>query len=46
MTNDKITTTMNVKENKIRIMRIDDVDYILLTNLARYKKLNDSIRCY
>lgn len=35
--NDKITTIMNVNENEIRIMRINDEDYISLTDLARYK---------
>lgn len=35
--NDKITTIMNVNENVIRVMRINDEDYISLTDLARYK---------
>lgn len=35
--NDKITTIMNVNENEIRVMRINDEDYISLTDLARYK---------
>ena len=35
--NSKITTIMNVNENEIRIMRIDNEDYISLTDLARYK---------
>lgn len=39
--NDKITTIMNVNENEIRVMRINDEDYISLTDLARYKNLND-----
>ena len=34
---DKITTIMNVNENEIRVMRIDNEDYISLTDLARYK---------
>ena len=34
---DKITTIMNVNENEIRVMRINDEDYISLTDLARYK---------
>ena len=34
---DKITTIMNVRETEIRVMRIDDEDYISLTDLARYK---------
>ena len=35
--NDKVTTIMNVNENEIRVMRINDEDYISLTDLARYK---------
>lgn len=35
--NSKITTIMNVNDNEIRVMRIDDIDYICLTDLARYK---------
>ena len=38
--NDKITTIMNVNENEIRVMRINDEDYISLTDLARYKNPN------
>jgi len=34
---DKITTIMNVNENEIRVMRIDNEDYISLTDLAKYK---------
>ena len=32
---------MNVKENEIRVMRIDNEDYISLTDLARYKNPNN-----
>lgn len=39
--NDKITTIMNVNENEIRVMRIDNEDYISLTDLARYKNPDD-----
>ncbi len=39
--NDKITTILNVNENEIRVMRINDEDYISLTDLARYKNPND-----
>lgn len=39
--NDKITTIMNVNENEIRVMRINDEDYISLTDLARYKNPNN-----
>ena len=35
--NDKITTILNVNENEVRVMRINDEDYISLTDLARYK---------
>lgn len=37
----KITAIMNVKNNDIRVMRIDDEDYISLTDLARYKNAQD-----
>lgn len=41
MLNDKITTRINVNDNLIDIMRINNEDYISLTDLARYKnKLN------
>lgn len=39
--NEKITTIMNVNENQIRVMRIDNEDYISLTDLARYKNSDD-----
>jgi len=39
--NNKITTIMNVNENEIRVMRINNEDYISLTDLARYKNPND-----
>ncbi len=35
--NNNITTIMNVKDNEIRVMRINNEDYISLTDLARYK---------
>ena len=35
--NNNITTKINVKDNLIGIMRINDKDYISLTDLARYK---------
>lgn len=37
----KIMTVMNVNENEVRVMRIDDEDYISLTDLARYKNPDD-----
>ena len=39
--NNKITTVMNVNQNEIRVMRIDNEDYISLTDLARYKNPDD-----
>jgi len=39
--NDKITTIMNVNENEIRVMRMDNEDYISLTDIARYKNSID-----
>jgi hypothetical protein len=41
MNKTQITTTMNVNENEIRVMRIDNEDYISLTDLAKYKNPND-----
>lgn len=35
--NSKITTKINVKDNLIGVMRINNKDYISLTDLARYK---------
>ena len=35
--NDRITTVINVNENEIRVMRINNTDYISITDLARYK---------
>ena len=34
--NNKITVKMNVKDNLINVMRVNNVDYISLTDLARY----------
>lgn len=39
--NNKITTIMNVNDNEVRVMRIEDQDYISLTDLARYKNPDD-----
>ena len=36
-----VKTEINVKNNKIGIMRIENVDYISLTDLARYEENND-----
>ena len=35
--NNKITKVINVNENEVRVMRINNEDYISLTDLARYK---------
>lgn len=35
--NEKTITIMNVNENDIRVMRIEEEDYISLTDLAKYK---------
>lgn len=32
---------MNVKNNEIRVIRVDNEDYISLTDLARYKNPKD-----
>jgi len=37
MKNYLIKTKLNVINNKIKIMRVNDIDYISLTDLARYK---------
>ncbi len=39
--NDKITTVMNVKDNLINVIRVSNIDYISLTDLARYKNPNN-----
>lgn len=36
MSKDLVKTEINVIDNKIGIMRIGDVDYISLTDLAKY----------
>ena len=39
--NDKIITKMHVKDNLVKVMRVHGVDYISLTDLARYKNSNN-----
>lgn len=39
--NDKIITKMHVKDNLVKVMRVNGVDYISLTNLASYINPND-----
>ena len=41
MNNSKITTVMNVKDNLINVIRLNNIDYISLTDLARYKNPNN-----
>ena len=41
MKNDLIKTEMDVKNNKVGIMRIGNVDYISLTDLAKYANSED-----
>ena len=41
MNNEKVTTEIIVKENIVGILRINNVDYISLTDLAKYQ--NSSI---
>ena len=42
MKNNLIQTELDVNNNKIRVMRINDVDYISLTDLAKYQNPEDS----
>ena len=39
--NEKIITKMDVKDNLVKVMRVNGVDYISLTDLARYKNPNN-----
>lgn len=39
--NNKIETKINVKDNLISIMRVENKDYISLTDLARYKNISN-----
>ena len=41
MPQNNLTTNIIVKENKVGIMRVGEVDYISLTDLARYQKSSD-----
>ena len=38
--NDKVTTIIKVNENEVGVMRINNEDYISLTDLAKYKNPN------
>lgn len=37
----KVSTTIIVKDSKINVMRINNVDYISLTDLAKYQNADD-----
>ena len=37
----KIITKMHVKDNLVKVMSVNGVDYISLTDLARYKNPNN-----
>ena len=39
--NEKIINKMHVKDNLVKVMRVNGVDYISLTDLARYKNPNN-----
>ena len=41
MKNEFISTKLNVKDNLIKVVRINNTDYISLTDLARYKILKN-----
>ena len=41
MSKELIQTKMNVNNRQVRVMRIDNVDYISLTDLAKYQNEND-----
>ena len=39
--NERIVTELNVNDNLVNVMRINGIDYISLTDLARYKNSNN-----
>ena len=41
MSKELITTQMNVNNKLVRVMRVDNVDYISLTDLAKYQNENE-----
>ena len=41
MIKNEISTVIDVKENKVRILRVGNIDYISLTDLARYQNPTD-----
>ena len=38
---EKITAIMNVNDSEVRVMRVGNEDYISLTDLARYKNVDN-----
>lgn len=40
MSKELITTQMKVKDNLVGVLRVGDVDYISLTDLAKFKMIN------
>ena len=41
MSKELIQTQMNVNNRQVRVMRVDNVDYISLTDLVNYQNEND-----
>ena len=41
--NDNVITKMHVKDNLVKVMRVNGVDYISLTDLASYINPNDPV---
>ena len=41
MSKELIQTQMNVNNRQVRVMRVDNVDYISLTDLVKYQNEND-----
>ena len=38
----EISTIINVKQHNVRILRVGDIDYISLTDIAKYQNVNDA----
>ena len=43
MKKEMIKTEMKVKDNLVRVMRVGDIDYISLTDLAKYQNEDDPL---
>ena len=41
MSKELIQTQMNVNNRQVRVMRVDNIDYISLTDLAKYQNSSD-----